>query len=185
MPAMSVAPVPAGTPGTVRVAVEAPQHSGLLGPLDYLSPGPLQPGQLLRVPLGSREVLGIVWHADAGPDNLAKKPVGEVFESLPPMAANWLALLEFAAGYYQRSVGELALAVLPPELRKLDAQKLTRRLARLRKSAGQPRPAGPVPELPALAAAQAAAVQAIVAAMAEPAPVPMLLQGVKIGRAHV
>ena len=176
---MSDALAPAAAFITVRVAVEAPQHSGLLGPLDYLSATPLQPGQLLRVPLGRREVLGIVWRgpSEAG-DRPTMKSVGEVFDRLPPMAPSWLALLDFAAGYYQRSVGELALAVLPPELRKLDGLKLSRRLARLRRMTEQPSPVRPAPELPALSPAQAAAVQAITAAMAETSAAPMLLQGV-------
>ena len=32
---------------------------------------------------------------------------------LPPLASAWCELVGFAAGYYQRSIGELALAVLP------------------------------------------------------------------------
>ncbi len=178
-PTTPTPPTAPTAPVTVRVAIEAPQHSGLIGPLDYLSTAPLLPGQLLRVPLGRREVLGIVWHGAAGLDELpSKKPVGAVFDSLPPLAPNWLALLDFAAAYYQRSVGELALAVLPPELRRIDPLQLSRRLARLAKLLARPMPADPAPALPALAAAQADAVQAITLAMAEAAPVPMLLQGV-------
>ena len=45
----------------VAVAVDAPQYSGLDAPLDYLAAGPLTPGTLVRVPLGRREVLGVVW----------------------------------------------------------------------------------------------------------------------------
>ncbi len=122
----------------LRVAVEAPQHSGLTGALDYLSERPHPPGTLLRVPLGKRDLLGIVWHgapvapaAPAAAAGYALRPVGEVFAAVPPLAPAWLALVDFAAGYYQRSVGELALAVLPPELRKLDAAGLAQRLARL------------------------------------------------------
>jgi primosomal protein N' (replication factor Y) len=44
----------------VRVAVDAPQHSGLTGPLDYASEQALAPGSLVRVPLGKRELLGVV-----------------------------------------------------------------------------------------------------------------------------
>ena len=40
----------------VRVAVDTPQHSGLTGPLDYLSEQALAPGSLVRVPLGKREL---------------------------------------------------------------------------------------------------------------------------------
>ena len=122
-------------PGTVvvQVAVDAPQHSGLVGALDYLSERALSPGTLLRVPLGKLQMLGIVWRG-AGPaaaGEHALRPVGDVFDGLPPLAPAWLALVDFAASYYQLGVGELALAVLPPELRKLDAAGLALRLARL------------------------------------------------------
>ena len=118
-----------------RVAVEAPQHSGLDGPLDYACERPLTPGTLVRAPLGKREVPGIVWHGEPGQavDESVLRPVTEVLEALPPLAPSWLKLLDFAAAYYQRSVGELALSVLPPELRKLGNTGLATRLARLRK----------------------------------------------------
>ena len=48
------------------------------------------------------------------------RPVIEALDALPPLPADWRALVEFTARYYQRSLGEVALAVLPPELRKLD-----------------------------------------------------------------
>ena len=116
----------------ISVAIDAPQHSGLTGALDYLAEQPWPPGTLLRVPLGKRALLGIVWHGAVAPvGRHALRPVGEVFADLPPMAPAWLALVDFAASYYQRGVGELALSVLPPELRKLDAPGLSKRLVRL------------------------------------------------------
>jgi primosomal protein N' (replication factor Y) (superfamily II helicase) len=109
--------------GTVAVAVEAPQHAGLAATLDYNCERPLLPGTLVRVPLGKRHVPGIVWdRADtAAVDAAHIKPVGDVLDAMPPLPAAWRQLVAFAAAYYQRSVGELALAVLPPELRKLVA----------------------------------------------------------------
>ena len=54
--------------------------------------------------------------------------------------------MTFAAGYYQRGVGELALAVLPPELRKLTGAQIQRRLARLlARRAAAPSTAEPEP----------------------------------------
>lgn len=94
----------------VPVAVDTPQHSGVAGVLDYEHPQPLAPGTLVRVPLGRREVAGIVWAAgrgEAAPD-AALRPVAGVLASLPPLAAPWLELADFAAAYYHRSVGELA-----------------------------------------------------------------------------
>jgi len=118
----------ANSPRVLRVAVEAPQHSGLGVPLDYLSDRPLPAGSLVRVPLGQRELLGIVWPGEAAAlPGIELRPLASVITSLPPLPAAWCALIEFAAGYYQRSVGELALSVLPPELRKLSDAQLAKR----------------------------------------------------------
>ncbi len=176
-------------PVTLRVAVDAPRHASVGSLLDYLSEQPLSPGTLVRVPLGRREAAGIVWDAggDAPAEGIALRPVSAALASMPPLGPEWRALVEFAAAYYQRSVGELALAVLPPELRKLDDTRLARRVARLQRLApdvGSAAPAAP-PERPTLGAEQIAAVAAIAAQIdAEPGtaarPVlrPMLLHGV-------
>lgn len=143
--------------GVVAVAVETPQHTGLGAPLDYCSADALPPGTLVRVPLGRRDVPGIVWDraADAeAPPEL--RPVREVLAAMPPLGASWRQLVAFAAAYYQRGLGELALAVLPPELRKLDDVQLARRVARLRKPAVPVR-AGRRADLAAAAAAAEAA----------------------------
>lgn len=155
----------------VRVAVETPAHAGLADALDYESEQPLAPGTLVRVPLGRREVPGIVWPdtpaaaADAteGGEGFVRKPVGEVLASLPPLPPAWCRLVEFSARYYQRGLGEVALAVLPPELKKLDDAGLAKRL-RLqdkRAAARAPTEAGPPPERPALTAEQAAVLAAL------------------------
>ena len=66
-------------PHRLRVAVPTPQHAGLAGCLDYAHPEPLAPGSLVRVPLGRRQVLGIVWDDDGQGDAPADlKPVAEV-----------------------------------------------------------------------------------------------------------
>jgi len=168
------------------VAVATPQHSGLTGALDYTAATPWPPGTLVRVPLGRRELLGIVWPAEPTGDTAAAavaddalRPVAAVFDALPPLQPAWLALVGFAAAYYQRSVGELALAVLPPELRKLDATQLATRLARLAKklATALPEPAEP-PVLPPLVPEQQAALAVLQAALDEPKPAPILLHGV-------
>ncbi len=102
--------------------------------LDYLSEQTLAPGTLVRVPLGRREVAGIVWQgvAKASAD-VPLRPIAQCLDCMPALPNQWLALLEFAAGYYQRGLGELSLAVLPAELRKLDASQLAQRLKRLHK----------------------------------------------------
>lgn len=167
---------------TVRVAVDAPQHSGLNAPLDYASEQALASGTLVRVPLGKRELLGVVWpgEAEVAPE-VALRPVTAVFDSLPPLGADWCRLLDFAAGYYQRSVGELASAVLPPQLRELSPEQLVARLRKLDRKArpgARPGAAPAEPVRPELAADQAVAVERITAQMQAAAPKPQLLFGV-------
>jgi primosomal protein N' (replication factor Y) len=163
-------------PQRLAVAVETPRHTAVGGLLDYTSERPLAPGTLLRVPLGRRELPGIVWDRGPAPPatGLELRPVGAVLSALPPLPADWRALVDFAAAYYQRGVGELALAVLPPELRKLDDTQLARRVARLQREAAAPSAAVPAPPaLPALSAEQAAALEVVASADR-----PLLLHGV-------
>jgi primosomal protein N' (replication factor Y) (superfamily II helicase) len=132
-------------PGALSVAVETPRHSSVGGLLDYASEQTLAPGTLVRVPLGRRDVPGIVWEpaADAAPTEAELRPLTAALSALPPLDAEWRELIAFAASYYQRGVGELALAVLPPDLRKLDDTRLARRLKRLA-TAAAPEPAAGV-----------------------------------------
>ena len=117
----------------LSIAVPTPAHSGLGEPLTYASPAPLPPGSIVRVPLGAREVLGVVWgEAPAPPPELAAqvRPVAGVFDGLAPLAAEWRQLVAFTARYYQRALGEVALAALPPQLRGLSGVQMARRLKR-------------------------------------------------------
>ena len=187
---------------SVGVAVETPQHAGLAGILDYRLPAALAaealPGTLVRVPLGRRQVAGIVWDRAVDAEEVPAerlRDVTEVLSALPLLGAAWRQLVAFAAAYYQRSVGELALSVLPPALRDLDAVQLGRRLERLRRAAakgfaGSPPAAGdptaastsdPPPELtPEQAAALGpliAQLDAAEAGTADDALPPLLLHG--------
>jgi primosomal protein N' (replication factor Y) len=119
----------------IDVLVSTPAHSRLGGTLSYLSEEPLSPGTLVRVPLGRRETLGIVWDAalqaqHPQPES-ALRPVRAALRTLPALPAAWRQLVSFTASYYQRSAGEVALAALPAALRELDAEQLARRLQRL------------------------------------------------------
>nr|WP_239061744.1 primosomal protein N' [Ideonella livida] len=109
-----------------------PFHGALDSTLSYLGPA-LPPGSLVRAPLGHREVLGLVWDAPSddlvAPGQTLRALLGTL-DPLPPLPLAWRRLVRFAASYYQRSLGEMALSVLPPELRKLDPASLTRRLRR-------------------------------------------------------
>ena len=118
----------------VSVIVHTPAHSGLADVLSYESEEILPTGTLVRVPLGKRELLGIVWHADTADDKvltndasklaqdnpaLTLRPIASVLGGIAPLNAHWCDLVRFAADYYQRSVGEVALAALPNQLREL------------------------------------------------------------------
>jgi primosomal protein N' (replication factor Y) (superfamily II helicase) len=113
------------------IVVAIPAHSGLVQQLTYLSERWLPAGSLVRVPFGSREVLGIVWGQTQQPESEAlrmkTKAIIAALDGIAPLDAPWRALLEFAARYYQRGIGEVALAALPPQLRELDALQLVRR----------------------------------------------------------
>jgi primosomal protein N' (replication factor Y) len=163
----------------LSVAVEAPRHSAVGGLLDYTSEQPLAPGTLIRVPLGRREVPGVVWDQvpSAAATGTELREVASVLDAMPVLDADWRALVDFAAAYYQRSVGELGLSVLPPELRKLDNTRLARRVKRLL-TRGATVPAGGVETgvpspAPVLNAEQTAALRAIAQAKQ-----PVLLHGV-------
>ena len=168
----------------VAVALETPRHAALAPCLSYRSERVLAPGTLLRVPLGRREVPGLVWDGPAEPPPAGGelRAVLDVFDALPPLPADWRGLVDFAAAYYQRSVGELAMAVLPPELRRMDSAALARRVARLQAQAAQraattgAAPAGSAP--PELAAEQRAALATVAEARARADTRPLLLHGV-------
>ena len=121
----------------LTVVVTTPAYSGLGPALTYAGDRPLEPGTLVRVPLGQRELLGLVWESPGmsldGLEPGQVRPVLQVLDAIPPLNASWRALTGFAARYYQRSLGEVALAALPPQLRELSAEQLARKLKRLDK----------------------------------------------------
>ncbi|MBK9361330.1 MAG: primosomal protein N' [Rubrivivax sp.] len=142
-----------------------PQHAAIGALLDYESEHTLPAGTLVRVPLGKREVPGIVWGAadEAVAPAHALRAVIEALEGLPPLSSSWRTLIDFAAAYYQRQVGELGLSVLPPELRRSDDRQLGRRLTRLLREPPAPTAdtAPPLAAAPALTDDQAAALAAL------------------------
>ena len=133
----------------VSVIVHTPAHSGLVDVLSYASEEMLPTGTLVRVPLGKRELMGVVWDATHLDDvttskvatekstdktELALRPIASVLGGIAPLNTHWCDLVRFAAYYYQRSVGEVALAALPNQLRELSAEQWTRRLTRKSKA---------------------------------------------------
>ena len=83
-----------------QVVVATPAHSGVGHSLSYRSAQPLAPGTLVRVPLGQREVLGVVWDCGTVPPegltDAQTKDVASVLD-VPPLNARWRQLVKFAA----------------------------------------------------------------------------------------
>ena len=119
----------------LSVLVHTPAHAALGPVLTYRCELLLAVGTLVRVPLGTRETLGVVWNPDAveatgefDPEKI--RAVAGALVGIAPLSATWQQLVTFAAHYYQRSVGEVALAALPPQLRELSPAQMQRRLKR-------------------------------------------------------
>ena len=94
-----------------------------------------QIGQLAMVSFGRRAVAGLIVgvseHTEVPPDKL--KDVIAVRSQLSPLSAQWLALCGFAADYYHRPLGEVALPGLPKNLRALTVTALDRAFKKLAK----------------------------------------------------
>lgn len=136
----------------INVLVNLPLHANLSGPLTYLHSEPLEAGKLVRVPFGKKEILGVVWFQEPenefGPleesdydqkqsshqkatltqSSVVLKHINSVIDGVQALDQKWLNLVGFAASYYQRGLGEMALQALPPQLRDLDATQIARRL---------------------------------------------------------
>ncbi|HEY1225903.1 MAG TPA: DEAD/DEAH box helicase, partial [Ramlibacter sp.] len=145
------------------VVVATPAHAGLGAALTYRSDRALPPGALVRVPLGRREVLGVVWGPATQDPVHEEKAIAGALDGIPPLSDAWRQLVAFSASYYQRSAGEVALAALPPQLRELSPVQWQRRLARKASDTALASPEG----APALTSEQQAALQTL---HAEPGP---------------
>ena len=90
----------------------------LPGPYDYdLPPGmAAEEGSFVVVPLGPREVLGVIWGEATGEiDAKRLKPVSEVIDDVPPMPAVLRRFIDWVAGYTLNPRGSvLRLAIRAP-----------------------------------------------------------------------
>ena len=99
----------------LRIALDTPLNSVFDYGWPHEEGATPQVGQLALVSFGRREVVGlivaIVQETEVPPDKL--KNAIAVRDQLPPLSPQWLALAGFAADYYQRPLGEVALPGLP------------------------------------------------------------------------
>jgi primosomal protein N' (replication factor Y) len=107
-----------------RVAVDVPLEEAF----DFEVPDALDPpvGTLVVVPFGRTRKVGVVVERPAVTDVPADrmKPLERVVDDVPPLGAAELRLLRFCAAYYQRGLGEVIAASLPPRLRQVNRRAL-------------------------------------------------------------
>ncbi|WP_420474367.1 primosomal protein N' [Noviherbaspirillum sp. ST9] len=151
------------TPLYLKIALDTPLDTCF----DYRwSGGPdvPVPGQLALVPFGRREVVGLVVGVSDSTEVPADKlkDVLAVRTQVAPLSAEWMALCAFAADYYQRPLGEVAVPGLPKNLRAEKPVSLERALKKIAKFAlsHDPTPA----DAPVLNPAQQQAADAIAGA---------------------
>lgn len=104
-----------GVPTIARVALDTP----LPTLFDYRLDQAATLGQLVQVPFGRRQVVGVVWELTQRSDVPSAKlrDVTSVWHELPALGDDWRDLMQFAARYYQRGIGEVALPAVPGHLR--------------------------------------------------------------------
>jgi primosomal protein N' (replication factor Y) len=90
-------------------------------------------GQFALVPFGRREVVGLIvdikQHSDV--DDAKLRQAMALRHQLAPVTEEWIALCRFAAEYYQRPIGEVALPCLPKHLRSAKTVALDRAIKKL------------------------------------------------------
>jgi primosomal protein N' (replication factor Y) len=76
-------------------------------------------GRRVVVPFGSRSLAGVIVDVAGATDVPSAKlrTAGAILDDMPALTRDWLALARFAAAYYQRPLGEVIHAALPPRLR--------------------------------------------------------------------
>src|ERR1043166_4083561 len=103
----------------VSVAVPSPLRRSF----DYFLPKtattPLAPGTRVRIAFGTRNLVAVASSAprlEARAEARDYKPILEVLDETPLLPRELLALCEFAADYYQHSLGEVFAAAIPVSL---------------------------------------------------------------------
>lgn len=119
----------------LSVALDAPldtEFDYLWQPATVDEPEPV-PGQLALVPFGRRQVLGLIVavKADSELDIAKLRPAIDLRRQLAPLQPDWIALCRFAAEYYQRPLGEVALPCLPKSLRSEKTTALDRAMKKV------------------------------------------------------
>ena len=109
--------LPAREISCVRVALDVP----LAKLFEYSLPEEIEvrAGDRVAVRFGAQQKIGVVIEDHATPqlDAARIKPISARRDDAPRLPADWLALMRFLSGYYQRPLGETVISSLPPRLR--------------------------------------------------------------------
>jgi len=152
----------------VRVALDIPVDE----PFDFRAPDvDVTVGSLVVVPFGKTSKVGVVVARSARSDVPGERlrDIERVVDDVPPLGSEELALARFCATYYQRGLGEVLAAALPPRLRQVRRRTLPGPIDPFTGDAG-------FEALNALTADQRAAISQVAAGFGRFHPV--LLQGV-------
>jgi primosomal protein N' (replication factor Y) len=76
-------------------------------------------GDRVAVRFGAQQKIGVVIEERDAPELALEriKPISARRDDAPPLAPDWIALMRFLSGYYQRPLGETVISSLPPRLR--------------------------------------------------------------------
>ena len=76
-------------------------------------------GDRVEVRFGAQKKIGVVIESNVAPALAAEriKPISALRDDAPRLPEDWIALMRFLSGYYQRPLGETVIAALPPRLR--------------------------------------------------------------------
>ena len=101
----------------IRVAIDVP----LQKLFEYSLPEGIDAhaGDRVAVRFGSQQKIGVVIEERVAPELPAAriKPISALRGDAPRLPADWIALMRFLSGYYQRPLGETVIGALPPRLR--------------------------------------------------------------------
>ena len=76
-------------------------------------------GDRVAVRFGAQQKIGVVIEERVAPQLAIEriKPISARRDDAPPLPEDWIALMRFLSGYYQRPLGETVIGALPPRLR--------------------------------------------------------------------
>jgi len=105
----------------IPVAINRPMRTAFDYRIEPAQAQVLAPGMRVKVPLGSRDVVGFVIgpaRPAAADDTLRYKPLEAVLDDAPLLGKELIDSLRWSADYYHHPIGEVIAAALPSALRR-------------------------------------------------------------------